>query len=101
MTQCVPTLLLTSCLPLTEKIHCELLGFYPCCGRNWILVVTSQMLLTLAAMIETLSWTQLHPLVASDTSRPASEIVDAGGGFLHAALPQLVLHAALPQLVAR
>ena len=90
LTSLMLTLLLTSCLPLTEKIHCELHGFRHCCGRGWILVVTSQLLLALAVKIETLSWTQLLPSVASDTSRPASEIVDAGGGFLHAALPQLV-----------
>jgi len=90
MTQCVLALPLISCLPPNERIHCELLGFCHCCGRNWMLVVTSQLLLALNVMIETLSWTQLHPPVASDTSRPASEVVDACGGFLHAALPQMV-----------
>ena len=93
MTQCMLTLLLNSCLPLTERIHCELLGFCHCCGRDWILVVNSQLLLTLAVMMQRMSWMQLHPQVASDTSRPqaACEVVgDAGGSILHAALPQLV-----------
>ena len=97
-TQCVPTLLLTSCLPLTERRHCELmLGFCHGGGRIWMLVVTSQMLLTLAVMVQTMLWMLLLPQVASDTARPAtqhllvnaSEVVDASD-LLHAALLQML-----------
>jgi hypothetical protein len=79
MTQCMLTLLLISCLPLTERIHCELLGFCHCCGRNWILVVNSQPpLLTWTVLMPTMPRMQLHPWVASDTAHPASGVVDAG-----------------------